>query len=79
MLLWMGEYRVSRRRLPMTSPGMMQDKTLLALMTIGAIILVLLLRASLLELLVTWIIILFGILIVYSALRAVETSSGHQP
>jgi len=63
----------------MTSPGMMQDKTLLALMTIGAIILVLLLRASLLELLVTWIIILFGILIVYSALRAVETSSGHQP
>jgi len=79
MLLWMGEYRVFRRRLPMTSPGMMQDKTLLALMTIGAIILVLLLRASLLELLVTWIIILFGILIVYSALRAVETSSGHQP
>jgi hypothetical protein len=61
----------------MASPGMMQDRTLLALMTIGAIVLVLLLRASLLELLVTWIIIFFGILIVYTALRAVETSGGH--
>lgn len=58
----------------MSSPGLMQDRILLALMTIGAIVLVLLLRANLLELLVTWIIIFFGILMVYTALRAFETS-----
>jgi hypothetical protein len=53
----------------------MQDKTLLALMTIGAVVLVLLWRAGEWELIVLWIVIFFGILIIYTALQAMESTA----
>jgi hypothetical protein len=50
----------------------MQDRTLQALMLIGAVVLVLLWNTGVWELIVMWIIILFGLLVAYTALKAME-------
>jgi hypothetical protein len=54
----------------------MQDRTLQALMLIGAVVLVLLWNTGVWELIVMWIIIFFGLLVAYTALKAMEPPVG---
>jgi hypothetical protein len=53
---------------------LMQDRTLQALMLIGAVVLVLLWNTGVWELVVMWIMILFGLLVAYTALKAMESA-----
>jgi hypothetical protein len=54
----------------------MQDRTLQALMLIGAVVLVLLWNTGVWELIVMWIIIFFGLLVASTALKAMEPPVG---
>jgi hypothetical protein len=58
----------------MSGAMLMQDRTLQALMLIGAVVLVLLWNTGVWELIVMWIMILFGLLVAYTALKAMEST-----
>lgn len=53
---------------------LVQDRTLQTLMLIGAVVLVLLWNTGLWELVVMWIMVLFALLVAYTALKAMEST-----
>lgn len=53
-------------------PMLMQDRTLQTLMLIGAVVLVLLWNTGVWEIVAIWIVILFALLVAYTALKAME-------